>query len=103
MDSATNKSVDEAKKKPCVVENSGAFFWSVLFLIQENVSNCSQFEATLQLLQDFFSHSLKIRKNKSVSTSKPVIFSKLRHFFLRTALQMQCSAKKMGQNGLGES
>lgn len=90
-------------KRSLVSSKTRAFFWSVLFLIQENVSNCSQFEATLQLLQDFFSHSLKIRKNKSVSTSKPVICSKLRHFFLRTALQMQCSAKKMGQNGLGES
>ena len=58
-----------------------AFFWSVLFLIQENVSNCSQFESTLQLLQDFFSHSLKISKNKSVTTSKPAICSKIRHFF----------------------
>lgn len=94
MDSATNKSVDEAKKKPCVVENSWAFFWSVLFLIQENVSNCSQFEATLQLLQDFFSHSLKIRKNKSVTTSKPVICSKLRHFFFEDSIALQCSAKK---------
>ena len=52
------------------------FFWSILFLIQENVSNCSQFEVTLQLLQDFFSHSLKIRKNKSVTTSKPAMLRK---------------------------
>ena len=85
MDSVTNKSTDEAKKKP-LSSKTGAFFWSVLFLIQENVSNCSQFEATLQLLQDFFSHSLKIRKNKSVTTSKPAMLP-----------------KKMGQNGLGES
>ena len=75
MDSVTNKSTDEAKKKP-LSSKTGAFFWSVLFLIQENVSNCSQFEATLQLLQDFFSHSLKISKNKSVTTSKPAMLRK---------------------------
>ena len=75
MDSVTNKSTDEAKKKP-LSSKTGAFFWSVLFLIQENVSNCSQFEVTLQLLQDFFSHSLKIRKNKSVTTSKPAMLRK---------------------------
>ena len=102
MDSATNKSVDEAKKKPCVVENSGAFFWSVLFLIQENVSNCSQFEATLQLLQDFFSHSLKIRKNKSVTTSKPAICSKLRHFFFEDSIAFAMLRKKIKGQNLGE-
>ena len=81
-----------------------AFFWSVLFLIQENVSNCSQFEATLQLLQDFFSHSLKIRKNKSVTTSKPAICSKLRHFFFEDSIAFAMLRKKIkGQNGLGES
>ena len=76
MDSVTNKSTDEAKKKAIVRQDKRAFFWSILFLIQENVSNCSQFEVTLQLLQDFFSHSLKIRKNKSVTTSKPAMLRK---------------------------
>jgi hypothetical protein len=103
VDSATNKSVDEAKKKPCVVENWG-FFLVGTFLIQENVSNCSQFEATLQLLQDFFSHSLKIRKNKSVTTSKPAICSKLRHFFFEDSIAFAMLRRKIkGQNGLGES
>ncbi len=68
-------------ERSLVSSKTWAFFWSVLFLIQENVSNCSQFESTLQLLQDFFSHSLKISKNKSVTTSKPAICSKIRHFF----------------------
>ncbi len=63
MDSTTNKSVDEAKKKPVVVENLG-FFLVGTFLIQENVSDCSQFEATLQLLQYCLSHALKAVKNK---------------------------------------
>ena len=63
-------------KKAIVRQDKRAFFWSILFLIQENVSNCSQFEVTLQLLQDFFSHSLKIRKNKSVTTSKPAMLRK---------------------------
>ena len=63
-------------ERSLVSSKTWAFFWSVLFLIQENVSNCSQFESTLQLLQDFFSHSLKISKNKSVTTSKPAMLRK---------------------------
>ena len=63
-------------KKAIVRQDKRAFFLVDTFLIQENVSNCSQFEVTLQLLQDFFSHSLKIRKNKSVTTSKPAMLRK---------------------------
>ena len=87
--------VDEAKKKPAVVENLG-FFLVGTFLIQENVSDCSQFEATLQLLQDFFSHSLKIRKNKSVTTSKHAICSKLRHFFFEDSIAFAMLRRKKG-------
>ena len=83
-------------KRSLASSKTGAFFWSVLFLIQENVSNCSQFEATLQLLQDFFSHSLKIRKNKSVTTSKPAICSKLRHFFFEDSIAFAMLRRKKG-------
>lgn len=82
-------------KRSLASSKTGAFFWSILFLIQENVSNCSQFEATLQLLQDFFSHSLKIRKNKSVTTSKPVICSKLRHFFFEDSIAFAMLRRKI--------
>ena len=87
MDSVTNKSTDEAKKKP-LSSKTGAFFWSVLFLIQENVCNCTQFESTLQLLQDFFLFRLKFSKNKSVTTSKPVICLKIRQLFNRNFLNV---------------
>ena len=95
-------------ERSLVSSKTWAFFWSVLFLIQENVSNCSQFESTLQLLQDFFSHSLKISKNKSVTTSKPAICSKIRHFFFRVQnnkniILIILRRKRKGQNGLGES
>ena len=91
-------------ERSLVSSKTWAFFWSVLFLIQENVFNCSQFESTLQLLQDFFFHSLKIRKNKSVTTSKPAICSKLRHFFFEDSIAFAMLRKKIkGQNGLGES
>ena len=103
MDSVTNKSTDEAKKKP-LSSKTGAFFWSVLFLIQENVSNCSQFESTLQLLQDFFSHSLKISKNKSVTTSKPAICSKIRHFFFEDSIAFAMLRRKIkGQSVVGQN
>ena len=82
-------------KRSLVSSKTRAFFWSILFLIQENVSNCSQFEVTLQLLQDFFSHSLKIRKNKSVTTSKPVICSKLRHFFFEDSIAFAMLRRKI--------
>ena len=87
MDSVTNKSTDEAKKKP-LSSKTGAFFWSVLFLIQENVCNCTQFESTLQLLQDFFAFRVKFSENKSVTTSKPVICLKIRQLFNRNFLNV---------------
>lgn len=81
-------------ERSLVSSKTGAFFWSVLFLIQESVSKRSQFESTLQLLQDFFSHSLKIRKNKSVTAPKPVICLKLRHFFFEDSIAFAMLRRK---------
>ncbi len=73
-----------------------AFFWSVLFSTQENVPNYSQFEATLHLLQDFFLHSFKILKNKSVTTSKPANWLKIRHFFFEDSIANAMLRRKKG-------
>ena len=73
-------------ERSLVSSKTGAFFWSVLFLIQENVCNRTQFESTLQLLQDFFAFRLKFSENKSVTTSKLVICLKIRHLFNKNFL-----------------
>ena len=74
-------------ERSLVSSKTWAFFWSVLFLIQENVCNRTQFESTLQLLQDFFAFRVKFSENNSVTTSKPVICLKIRYFFPSKALQ----------------